>query len=1002
LVIEHSEHFYANAVSIYLNTHSYYSLRYGTMAVETLVEEAAGLGIEALALTDINNSMGMVDFVKACGEYGIHPIAGIEYRHGDRYLYTGIARNPNGFRELNDFLSYHNETGLALPDRAPPLEDVWFIYDFVENPWKEKQGASRTAMRDQELIGVRPGEVNRIITSRWSSDQSRLVVRHPVTFLHERDHALHRHLRAIDHNILLSQLKPHHLADKSEVLISPDLLRCAYDGYSGIMRNSEELLKDCRMGFDFTTVKNKKTFTGTLHDDKTLLEKLAMEGMEYRYGPSNKEALKRVRHELEIIDRLGFSSYFLITWDVIRYSMSCGFYHVGRGSGANSIVAYCLRITDVDPIDLDLYFERFINPKRTTPPDFDIDFSWKERDQVLDYLFKRYGRKHTALIGTVSTFRDRSIFRELGKVYGLPKEEIDLLVKEPENRLNENNITRRIYEAGSLLMDFPNLRGIHAGGVLISEEPLTAYTALDLPPKGFPTTQWDMYVAETLGFEKLDILSQRGIGHIKECAEIIQRNRGIRVDVHRVNEFKKDKDVLEQLKTGETNGCFYIESPAMRGLLTKLRCDSYRSLVAASSIIRPGVAQSGMMREYIHRFHHPDDFKYLHPIMEEQLKETFGVMVYQEDVIKICHHFAGLDLADADVLRRAMSGKYRSRKEFERIAQRFFDNCCSRGYSEELTREVWRQISSFAGYSFSKAHSASFAVESFQSLYLKVHYPLEFMTAVINNFGGFYRTWVYFNEARRWGAAIHLPCVNRSGYKTSITGKEIYIGFIHVQNLEKEVAGVIIGERDRNGEYKSLEDLLGRVPVGLEQVVILIRINALRFTGKSKKELLWDAHLILGKQKKKEPMREIFPVTKREFKLPELEQTALENSYDELELLGFPVTIPAFELLQTEFRGEVMARHMLQHLGKKVRMLGNLVTIKYVRTKHRQWMNFGTFLDAEGEFFDVVNFPDSLKRYPYKGQGIYLIYGGITEEFGFPGMTAEKMARLPFKPDPRY
>jgi DNA polymerase III alpha subunit len=606
------------------------------------------------------------------------------------------------------------------------------------------------------------------------------------------------------------------------------------------------------------------------------------------------------------------------------------------------------------------------------------------------------------LIGTVSTFRDRSIFRELGKVYGLPKEEIDLLVKEPENRLNENNITRRIYEAGSLLMDFPNLRGIHAGGVLISEEPLTAYTALDLPPKGFPTTQWDMYVAETLGFEKLDILSQRGIGHIKECAEIIQRNRGIRVDVHRVNEFKKDKDVLEQLKTGETNGCFYIESPAMRGLLTKLRCDSYRSLVAASSIIRPGVAQSGMMREYIHRFHHPDDFKYLHPIMEEQLKETFGVMVYQEDVIKICHHFAGLDLADADVLRRAMSGKYRSRKEFDRIAQRFFDNCCSRGYSEELTREVWRQISSFAGYSFSKAHSASFAVESFQSLYLKVHYPLEFMTAVINNFGGFYRTWVYFNEARRWGAAIHLPCVNRSGYKTSITGKEIYIGFIHVQNLEKEVAGMIIGERDRNGEYKSLEDLLGRVPVGLEQVVILIRINALRFTGKSKKELLWDAHLILGKQKKKEPMREIFPVTKREFKLPELEQTALENSYDELELLGFPVTIPAFELLQTEFRGEVMARHMLQHLGKKVRMLGNLVTIKYVRTKHRQWMNFGTFLDAEGEFFDVVNFPDSLKRYPYKGQGIYLIYGGITEEFGFPGMTAEKMARLPFKPDPRY
>jgi error-prone DNA polymerase len=985
---------------MYLNCHSYYSLRYGTMAVETLVERAAGMGIDALALTDINNSTGMIDFVRACHQHRVHPMGGIEYRNGDKHLYTGIARNSRGFRELNSFLSYYNQSGLPLPERAPPLEEVWFIYDLSNNPWQGKK--SRGKLRDQELIGVRPGEVNSLLTSQWNQQRSRLVIRHPVTFLHKSDHALHRHLRAIDHNILLSQLKPEQMAQESEVLLSPDLLRCAYDEVPYIMRNTERIVRDCRIDFDFTSVKNKKTFTGTAQDDRVLLEKLAIDGMDYRYGRSNREALKRIRHELEIIDRLGFSSYFLITWDVIRYSMSRGFYHVGRGSGANSIVAYCLRITDVDPIDLDLYFERFINPKRTSPPDFDIDFSWKERDEVLDYIFKRYGRKHTALIGTISTFRDRSIFRELGKVYGLPKEEIDLLVKDPGNDLNENHITRNIYEAGSLLMDFPNLRSIHAGGVLISEEPLTTYTALDMPPKGLPTTQWDMYVAETLGFEKLDILSQRGIGHIKECAEIIRRNRGLEVDVHRVNDFKRDQKVLEQLKSGETNGCFYIESPAMRGLLTKLRCDSYRTLVAASSIIRPGVAQSGMMREYINRFHHPGSFEYLHPIMEEQLKETFGVMVYQEDVIKICHHFAGLDLADADVLRRAMSGKYRSRTEFDRIADRFFDNCRLRGYPDRLTHEVWRQISSFAGYSFSKAHSASFAVESFQSLYLKAHYPLEFMTAVINNFGGFYRTWVYFNEARRWGGIIHLPCVNRSDYKTSITGKDIFIGFVHIQNLEHQVAEMITGERERQGLFSSLEDFLERVPLGLDQVIILIRINAFRFTGKSKKELLWDVHLVLGNRKKRDPVRELFPVQKREFTLPELEQTSLENSYDELEILGFAVSIPAFELLQTTFRGEILSRQMMKHLGKKVRMLGNLVTVKHVRTKQKQWMNFGTFLDVEGEFFDVVNFPDSLKRHPYKGNGIYLLYGKINEEFGFPGMTVEKMARLPYKPDPRY
>jgi error-prone DNA polymerase len=979
---------------MYLNCHTYYSLRYGTMAPETLVSAAAKLGIESLALTDINNSTGMVDFVKSCRQHRIHPIAGIEFRNGDQYLYTGIARNPTGFMELNEFLSYHNETDLPFPATAPQATAAWFIYAFSNVPTRR--------LKDNELIGVKPSDLNRLLTSPWRDDHSRLVIFHPVVMLQRSDHALHRYLRAIDHNIVLGKLQPHMTAGKEATLLSPDLLQCAYEGFPQIVRNTGMLVADCGIDFDFTTVKNKRTYTGTRRDDRVLLEKLAVEGMAYRYGKGNAEALRRVRHELEVIDKLGFSSYFLITWDVIRYSMSRGFYHVGRGSGANSIVAYCLRITDVDPIDLDLYFERFINPKRSSPPDFDIDFSWKERDEVLDYIFKRYGRRHTALIGTISTFRDRSIFRELGKVSGLPKEEIDLLVKYPDDPMNANEIISNIYRIGNQLVDFPNLRSIHAGGVIVSEEPITCYTALDMPPKGLPTTQFDMYVAESIGYEKLDILSQRGIGHIKESVEIIRRNRGLEVDVHRVEQFKKDERVLEQLRSGETNGCFYIESPAMRGLLKKLKCDGYRSLVAASSIIRPGVAKSGMMREYIHRFHHPDGFEYLHPVMKEQLSETFGVMVYQEDVIKVCHHFAGLDLADADVLRRAMSGKYRSGKEFERIANRFFSNCRERGYPDALAGEVWRQISSFAGYSFSKAHSASFAVESFQSLYLKTWYPLEFQVAVINNFGGFYRTWVYVNEAQRKGGTIHLPCVNRSDLHTNIYGSDIYLGLVHLENLEHALAKRIVTEREQGGPYNSLEDFLNRVPVGHEQLVILIRIDAFRFTGKSKKALLWDAQVVSGHLKKHETVGSIFPVQRREFELPALEQSEIEDAYDEIELLGFPVTMSMFDMLKTGFRGEVMAGEMLQHVGRKRRMLGRLVTTKNVRTVKREWMQFGTFIDQHGEFFDVVNFPGSLKRWPYKGAGVYLLLGEITEEMGFPSMTVEKMEKMPLQPDPRY
>jgi DNA polymerase-3 subunit alpha len=849
---------------------------------------------------------------------------------------------------------------------------------------------------------VAPQAVNGLLSLRWEKHPSKLVVQQRVSFESRDDYNLHLNLRAIDNNILLSRLEPEQAASPHDWLLPPGLLLPAYEPYPIILKNTERLLSDCGISIDFSSVKNKKTFTGSRYDDKELLEKLAFDGLSYRYGPNNKTARERVLHELGIIDRLGFSAYFLITWDIIRYSMSRGFYHVGRGSGANSIVAYCLRITDVDPIELDLYFERFINPKRTSPPDFDIDYSWKEREEVQDYIFKRYGQRHTALLGAMSTFKGKSIIRELGKVHGLPKEEIDDLIREPDKPSNQNSIAQKVKEIGLKMIDFPNLRSIHAGGILISEEPITAYTALDLPPKGFPTTQWDMYVAEDIGFEKLDILSQRGIGHIREATDIIRANRGVSIDIHQVETFKQDPKVKDQLQRAETNGCFYIESPAMRGLLTKLRCDNYLSLVAASSIIRPGVAKSGMMREYIQRFHNPKGFQYIHPVMEQQLKETYGVMVYQEDVLKICHHFAGLDLADADVLRRAMSGKHRSRKELDRIIEKFFSNCKARGYPDEITQEVWRQIESFAGYSFSKAHSASYAVESFQSLYLKAHYPKEFMVAVINNFGGFYPGWVYFNEARRCGAKIQLPCVNKSEYTTTIYGDEIYIGFIHLANLESDFGRSILTERKRNGDFLSLEDFAERTAAPREQLTLLIRIGALRFTGKAKTELLWEMHLAQspGRPLAKSPHR-LFPSPTQSFTLPKLEYHQTEDAYDEIELLGFPVSMSYFDLLMTPFRGEIKATEMMKHLGKTVRMLGELVTIKYVRTVKKEWMHFGAFVDTDGEMFDTVHFPDASKNYPFRGHGMYLIMGVVVEEFGFPSLNVLKMAKLPIRKDPR-
>lgn len=978
---------------MFLNCHSYYSLRYGTMSVEQLVQNAVSYRADALALTDISNSTGMPEFVNECRKNGVKPLTGIEFRNDNELLFICIARNNDGMRELNEFLSKHNAGAEPVGFPAPEFSNSYTIYALNRMPGRK--------LFKNERVGIRPPEVNTLLTLPDSVKKDNMVVLRSVTFSSEEDIFIHKSLRAIDNNILLSHLKPWQCASADESFMTPEQIATAFSRYPQLVQNTENLIDDCNVDPDLHSIKNKKLYSASRYDDRLLLEKLAWDGMIYRYGKNNSEARNRIRHELDIIDKLGFSSYFLITWDIVRYSMARGFYHVGRGSGANSIIAYCLKITNVDPIDLNLYFERFINPKRSSPPDFDIDYSWKERDEVLDYIFKRYGYNHTALLGTINTFRGKSIVRELGKIHGLPKEEIDNLIDNPSSGNNRNEITDLIFSTGLKIADFPNMRSIHAGGVLISEDPITCYTALDMPPKGFQTTQWDMYTAEDIGFEKLDILSQRGIGHIKESAEIIAQNRGIDVDVHAIQVFKKDEKVKEFLRTGETKGCFYVESPSMRGLLQKLRCDNYTTLVAASSIIRPGVARSGMMREYIYRFHNPGNFEYLHPVMKEQLEETFGVMVYQEDVLKVCHHFAGLDLSDADTLRRAMSGKYRSRKEMQRIVDRFFSNCREKGYSEEITREVWRQIESFAGYSFSKAHSASYAVESFQSLWLKAHYPLEFIVAVINNFGGFYRTWVYVHEAKRYGASIELPCVNKSRYKTAIYDTDIYLGFIHITNLQDTLARSIEEIRDHDGPFSDLGDFVTRTGPGLEQLMLLIRAGAFRFTGKNKAVLLWEAHMMIN-NRKQEGSKSLFSPPVRNFSLPKLEQGKTEDAYDEIELFGFPVSLSWFDMLETSFRGEIKSKQMKDNVGKRVRMVGHLVTVKYIKTVKNEWMNFGCLIDSEGSFFDSTHFSRSLVDYPFKGSGTYLLLGKIVEEFGFPSIEVEKMAKLPVRRDLRY
>ncbi len=380
--------------------------------------------------------------------------------------------------------------------------------------------------------------------------------------------------------------------------------------------------------------------------------------------------------------------------------------------------------------------------------------------------------------------------------------------------------------------------------------------------------------------------------------------------------------------------------------------------------------------------------------------DTYGVMVYQEDVMKVAYEFAGLDLDDADVLRRGMSGKKTSPGTMEKIEETFRKNCRERGYSASLTNEVWEQISSFAGYAFPKGHSASYAVESYQSLYLKKYFPLEFMVAAINNGGGFYDLQTYIQEIRRCGGRIHAPCINKSDHPNTIYGKDVYLGFGYIRELEIKTIQQILENRQFFGPFTSLDDFIDRIYISIEQLSLLLKINAFRFTGIDKHELLWKAYFKLNKAKSKNSQALLFKPQHRDFELPEFEFSKLVEAYDQMELLGFPLC-SQFELLEDSITSNLTANDLKDHIGKEVIIYGNLVNSRKTGTSNGRYMYFGTFYDIKGGIFDVVIFPQAAEKYPLRSRGIYKCFGKVMYDLGYVSLEVKWVSRQSTKTDPR-
>jgi error-prone DNA polymerase len=741
-----------------------------------------------------------------------------------------------------------------------------------------------------------------------------------------------------------------------------------------------------------------------------LLEWLCWEGVERRYGSAGAgtPALQqRLRHELTIIRDLGLCEYFLVVWDLVEEARARGIRCSGRGSAADSLVAYLLGITQVDPIRARLLFERFLNPERRGMPDIDIDFDSRRRDEMIEYVARRYGPDHTAMVATINTFNARSAIREVGKALGMPEELIDRISKSMPY-ISAGKIREAIatlpelrgsgFEAAALkeLLDiceaidgFPRHLSVHLGGVVIARDTITDFTPLEVSAKGVIVCQFDKDDVEALGLVKMDMLGLRNLAAIEEARHIIKETRGKEVDLGRIP--LDDEKTYELLRSTRTVGVFQLESPGMRGLLAGLQPTRFDDIVANISLFRPGPMQADMIGPFLARRHGKEPITYIHPDVRPALEETYGVILYQEQVLEVATALAGFTLGQSDSLRRAMTHD-RSAEEMEKIREAFLEGCRRRGIEEEVAQEAFRGLSAFAAYGFCKAHAASFAIIAYETAYLKAHYPAEFLAGVLSNQPmGFYPPEVIVNEAKHCGIAVRPVDINRSKDRYWVEGGAIRMGLAQIYGLSGAGIRAIMGARE-SGPFQSLRDFCARTGLARPMVENLVKAGAFDSMG-SRRELLWELSEIsnTGARPRDRSQRNKGQVALLEEGEVEAEGMALpaaserDRAAGELAMMGVSVKRHPLYFAREKLRVMgVMEGARLGSLpeGKWVRVAGVVIARQRPPTKSGQTVVFVTLEDETG-LIEVTVFERIYQRW---GKVIFsnnaLVVDGVLQKKG--------------------
>lgn len=929
----------------------------------------------ALALTDYNGLYGAVQFLQSAREAGIKPILGAEVTIKTIGKMVLLARSLQGYADLSRIISTammeDPKEPLILPENLPSHAGELFALLGTPLGYALEKSDTRQARRltsacqdifgkDRLMVELQnhglPGDTARMeMLWNYARLNSLLpVATNNVHLLEPGDHFVHQALVAAARTVHHRDVQPRR--NSEFYLKSGTQMARLFNGYGEALFNTELIAQECSLHLPLSVIRPPRMEMPDNMPAGDYLSRVCYQSLNKMFQKTRTPVARRLAGELQVIEDKGFSDYFLVVADLVRFARSQGIRHSCRGSASGSLVTYLLGISRVDPMENGLLFERFLNPERMDIPDIDVDFDSSRRDEVIDYAMEKY-QGHAAMVATISRFRGRSAIREIGRAMGLSYEKLNLLVSAfrhmPASKIRETMIalpelrdSELRTEAYTKLLDvcaridkFPRHMSVHLGGVVISREPIHTFSPVQRCRKGWPVLTFDKKDIETLGLIKTDLLGLRMLSAIEEADKLLQK-QGRPIDLDNLN--SRDPKVYGLLKKTDTLGCFQVESPGMRSLLGQLRPEKLSDLVSAISLFRPGPVQADMVSPYIARRTGRERYVLPHKALIPILDETYGVVLFQEQVLRIAHAIAGFSPGKGDLMRRAM--KDPKSQTMQALKDDFLSGARAQGFNREIGEGIFSQLLTLAAFGFNKAHASAFARIVFQSLYLKVYHPAEFMVGVLNHLPGMYSERVLLHDARRSGVAILKPDINRSCAGYALENGAIRVGLRGVRQMGPVNLGRILEERSL-GPFVDVADFKNRTGVNENLLTSLILAGVFDPLGLSRKQCLMDLKIDLRAGRKQASAEEDF-------------STHRKVGY-ELEYLGLDLTAHMISLYRKELDQIGVSRSVdliKRGDGEKVAVAGMKILLHTPPTRSGVRVVFITLEDETG-VCDVTVFP---------------------------------------------